>query len=102
MLSVGFFLVLLKEAYDDNSQSTVSIWEVYNRIANRAFTYTNAEDCVAFLRILNRLLHKKLAADGQRRCRYFLQQVLSDSLLLHIVERIYKEIIQEKRINEGQ
>lgn len=93
ILAVGFFVILLREAYDDSSRINMSIWEVYNRVANRAFTYTNADDCTVFLRVLNRILNKKYSMDARRRCRYFLQQVLSGSMLLHIVERIYKEII---------
>jgi|JI6StandDraft_1071083.scaffolds.fasta_scaffold22618_3 hypothetical protein len=102
ILAVGFFVVLLKEAHDDNSQTAVSIWEVYNRVVKQAFTYTNADDCDVFLRVLARLLSKKYAADSQRRVRSFLQQVLSDNALLHIVERIYKETIQERKLADGQ
>jgi hypothetical protein len=101
VLAVGFFIVLLRDAYADTTQSPINIWEIYNKVVNRAFTYSNANDCAVFLRLLNKLLNKKYSTDNQKRYKYFLKEVYADSHLLHISERIYKETIQEKKITEG-
>lgn len=82
--------MLLKDAYEDGTPTSVSIWEIYNKVANKTFSYSDPDDGAVFLKIFNKVLSKKYANDNRKRQKYFLHAVYSDKVLRSLVVRVYK------------
>lgn len=97
ILAIGFFLLLLKDAYEDGTPTCVSIWEIYNKVANKNFSYSDKDDGAVFLKVFNKVLSKKYATDNRKRQKYFLHAVYSDKSLLEIVVRVYRETIADRQ-----